>query len=66
MRTLFCAIVLLLSTVVVISANDFMTSDFGSDFDSDWIWMGSNSRAVGKKYGKHKECSLQLFEDIII
>ena len=47
MRTLFFRVVLLSSVLVAIFAQ-YQEDDFDSDFDSDWFWIGSNLRAVGK------------------
>ena len=41
--------ILLFAAVVVASVRglDF-EDDFGSDFDSDWIWVGSDFSSIGK------------------
>ena len=47
MRALFIGIVLL-SSVLVVTLSQYHEDDFDSDFDSDWFWIGSNLRSVGK------------------
>ena len=41
--------ILLFAAVLVASVRglDF-DDDFGSDFDSDWIWVGSDFSSIGK------------------
>jgi len=63
MRTLFFGIVLL-STVLVAIFAQYQEDDFDSDFDSDWFWIGSNLKTVGKpkfKISEHPDgYSMQL------
>merc|ERR1719242_736377 len=47
MRALFIGIVLL-SSVLVVTLSQYHEDDFDSDFDSDWFWMGSNLRSMGR------------------
>lgn len=48
MRRLFYGAILVCSVLVVTSAQNF-DDEFGSDFDLDWFWMGSDLRSIGKK-----------------
>ena len=49
MHTLCCRVILLFSIFAAIFALDFEDdNDINSDFDSDWFWMGSDLRSIGK------------------
>ena len=48
MRTLFCGVILLFAIHVAIFAKDCDENGFDKDFDSDWFWLGSNLKQIGK------------------
>ena len=68
MRTLFCRVILLFSIFEAIFASQHRNNDtdvyhfdddhfddnnnINRDFDTDWFWMGSDLRSIGKVYIK--------------
>ena len=62
MRTLFCGAILLFSILAAIFAKRDCDENGNTKFNSDWFWMGSNLRSLGKAHADPIICYFNYFE----